>query len=133
MGGGRGRGRRKGESQKRSVMEKVVRGGGCGTEVRREKQAGKWDPGEDGGRERERGDQMHRGVERRRGRGAQNPEARVGNGKKEGWDPGDQEGKGSGKIGSLETRDGLGWWVEMGRQEPRRGSRMSARVGDREP
>lgn len=44
----------------------------------------------------------------------------MGNGKEEGWDPGHWEGKGSGKIGSLKTREGQGWWIEMGCQEPER-------------
>ena len=53
-------------------------------------------------------------------------------GKREvGWDPRDQEGKENGKTGSLETRKG--WWMEMGRQEPGRGSRMNTRITDSEP
>ena len=52
-------------------------------------------------------------------------------GKREvGWDPRDQEGKGSGKTGNLETRKR--WWMEMGCQEPGRGSRMNTRITDSE-
>lgn len=37
----------------------------------------------------------------------------MGNGKEEGWDPGDWEGKGSGKIRSLKTREGRTGMVDQ--------------------
>ena len=79
----------------------------------------------------ERGDQVWREIENE-GMGPRIGKGGCVMGKREvGWDPRDQEGKENGKTGSLETRKG--WWMEMGRQEPGRGSRMNTRITDSEP